>query len=93
MMRAQMPLWLGADDAPVPAAPIWQRVPGTLGKLDTVHIHTPSGWEIHHCGHPTANYPYCIYKPDGWRVLAPNGRGFQRLELAKQYTEEQHGRG
>ena len=79
-------------EAAAPVAPIWQRVPGLLGKLDTVHIHTPSGWEIHHCGHPTANFPYVIYKPNGERILAPNGRGFQRLELAKKYAEGNHAR-
>jgi hypothetical protein len=83
--------------APLLAAlPTWERVPDFYpggGKLGTVHIHTRSGWVIHHCGHPTANFPYYILKPDGERVLAPNGRGFQRLELAKQYTEEHHARG
>ena len=69
--------------------PVWVRYAGSLGKLNTVHSHVPSGWQVHHCGHPTANFPYYILKPDGETVLNPdNGRGFQRLELAKSYVEK-----
>jgi hypothetical protein len=77
------------DTAPVaPAAPEWERIAGALGKLNTVHIHTSSGWAVHHCGHPTANFPYYILTPDGERIVAPNGRGFQRLQLAKEHVEQ-----
>lgn len=75
-------------EAPAAPEPVWVRYAGSLGKLDTVHRHTRSGWEVRHCGHPTANFPYFILKPDGERLLNPNnGRGFQRLELAKIYVE------
>jgi hypothetical protein len=85
---AQAVLWFGADSTPAPSPATWERLPGSLGKLNTVHVHTPSGCQIHHCGHPTANFPYLILTPGGRRILAPNGRGFQRLNLAKQYVEE-----
>jgi hypothetical protein len=71
---------------------VWERVAGSQGKLNTVHIHKPTGWQIHHCGHPTANFPYYILDADGRRILAANGRGFQRLELAKKHTEENNAR-
>lgn len=43
------------------------------------------GVEVHHCGHPTANWPY--YITAHWQdeiIVADNGRGFQLLEDAKQ---------
>lgn len=43
------------------------------------------GWIIQHCGHPTANYPYMLYDPDGHRHLAANGRGHQTLAAAKEF--------
>jgi len=65
---------------------IWQRN-DAAGKIGAVYTHTPSGWTVEHCGHPTANYPYLIYTPAGERILAPNGRAWRNLALAKQYTE------
>lgn len=32
------------------------------------------GWIIEHCGHPTANFPYMLYDPDGKPHFAVNGR-------------------
>jgi hypothetical protein len=70
-----------------PPGPVWIRRSGSLGKLDTVHEHPSSGFTIHHCGHPTANFPYYILTPGGERILAPNGRGFMRLSVAKNFIE------
>ena len=39
----------------------------------------PAGYVIAHCGHPTANYPYALYGPDGDMILAPNGRAWPNL--------------
>jgi hypothetical protein len=81
------------DDCVSVAAPkpeVWERHAGALGKLDTFFVHVASGWTIHHCGHPTANFPYYILTPSGERILNGNGRGFQRLNLAKQFIESQH---
>lgn len=72
----------------VPEERVWRRIAGALGKLNTVHVHNPSGWRIEHCGHATANFPYIIYRPSGEGILAPNGRGFQRLDIAKAYVEQ-----
>ncbi len=80
------------DALPVRAA-TWRRDAGALGKLDTVHVHVASGWSVEHCGHPTANFPYLVWSADGERHLAPNGRGFQNLKLAKSYVEQKNERG
>jgi hypothetical protein len=85
----QLGLALNLEEKPAPAPAVWERVPGSLGKIDTTYIHRPSGWTVHHCGHPTANFPYYISTPGSERIiLGPNGRGFHRLELAKRHTEE-----
>jgi len=42
---------------------------------------------IHHCGHPTALWPYYIThdaEGAGPMTLAPNGHGFRTLALAKE---------
>jgi hypothetical protein len=40
-----------------------------------------------HCGHPTALWPYYIVTPAGETVLAPSGRGFRYLAVAKAEVE------
>jgi hypothetical protein len=42
---------------------------------------------VHHCGHPTAIYPYYISRREdgqGPMTLAPNGHGFMSLNAAKE---------
>lgn len=46
----------------------------------------PQNVYVHHCGHPTALWPYFVsFEPDGREaaVLADNGRGFRLLVQAK----------
>lgn len=66
----------------------WTRVdprPWTT-KLTARWRHT-SGWQLGHCGHPTANYPWAIFDPEG-RFRPPGQRdlrdamGFVADELA-----------
>lgn len=66
---------------------VWERRAGSLGKLNTEHHHLPTGSRVLHCGHATANFPYYIVTASGERIVAPNGRGFMRLALAKEYVE------
>jgi hypothetical protein len=66
----------------------WERVTnGTLGKLGArwflLDDNRDTGYSIQHCGHPTANYPYTGTGPDGQMIVAQNGRGFMRLDLAQ----------
>jgi hypothetical protein len=42
---------------------------------------------VHHCGHPTAIYPYYVSRREdgkGPMTLAPNGYGFMSLKDAKE---------
>jgi hypothetical protein len=66
--------------------PVWTRhAPTTPGKAG-VWAHC-SGIEIHHCGHPTANYPYMIVAPGGQAFVASNGRGFRTVKDAKEEVD------
>lgn len=73
-----------------PVLSTWERVVTipALGSKGAIHAHRPSGMTVTHCGHPTANFPYYILTPAGEQILAPNGRGFQRLALAKSHVEQ-----
>ena len=46
-----------------------------------------SGWQVHHCGHPTANWPYSGVRPDGSLLHLPNGRAFRHLADAQAAVE------
>ena len=51
--------------------------------------HESSGWEVKHCGHPTANWPYHAADPEhpGRVVVTHNGKGFRKLVEAMQAVE------
>jgi len=43
----------------------WTRIdPRPWGKCQARWVHT-SGWQLSHCGHPTANYPWALNAPSG----------------------------
>lgn len=77
-----------AELANLPAPlPVWTAIPGRVPKLHTRHVHNASGWAVLHCGHPTANYPYYVVTSAGAELVDPDtGRGFRRLELAKNFV-------
>jgi hypothetical protein len=56
----------------------WRRVDDGTRKTSARYQH-PRGYLIEHCGHPTALWPYALYGPDGHLILAPNGRGWQKV--------------
>lgn len=72
----------------------WTRVdpkPWT-SKLTAVWQHV-LGWSLHHCGHPTALWPWALYDPKGRMHRngaldgAPReGRAWQRLEPAMEFV-------
>lgn len=65
----------------------WERLspPGATCDAHWRHV---SGWEIQHCGHQTANWPYHAVSPDGITpVVSHNGRGFPNLLAAMQAVE------
>ena len=60
----------------------WQRLSAPGDKCSAHWAHPNSGWEVLHCGHPTANWPYWLREPnrrDGRIVVSHNGRGFRTL--------------
>lgn len=55
-------------------------------KTDLRRRHV-SGWEVRHCGHPTANWPYAAYHDDGRALVSGNGRGWIALADAMAEVE------
>jgi hypothetical protein len=46
----------------------WERTdPRPWSKVHARWKHT-SGWLLAHCGHPTANHPWALVRPDGHMV-------------------------
>lgn len=77
----------GWDMTDAVAPLVWQCRSVSGVTCGAQHLHVPSGMVVIHCGHPTANFPYYIQTPRGASIFAPNGRGFQRLALAKEHVE------
>jgi hypothetical protein len=79
-------------DVPVPTVWVvrsgvrWDRQgpPGKIGaRYHLLDGDQDTGYRIEHCGHPTANFPYIGYRPDGELITAKNGRGFMKLAFAQ----------
>lgn len=61
------------------------------------------GWELHHCGHPTANHPWALYDPQGlmhctgaqrrFGFKPENGTAWDTLEDAMTYVQDPAPRG
>jgi hypothetical protein len=64
----------------------WRRTDNGVGKIGATYAHS-AGYVIQQCGHPTALWPYALYGPDGYMILAPNGRAFQNLVAASVHVE------
>lgn len=62
----------------------WKKISTNACEKGTYEL---NGWIIEHCGHPTANFPYMLYDPDGKPMVASNGRAHQTLAAAKQFAE------
>jgi len=64
--------------------PGWIRLSPPGDKCNAHWRHDASGWEVEHCGHPTANWPYFATDPayplDA--TVTHNGRGFRTLKAA-----------
>lgn len=70
----------------------WTRLSNPKHGTLAVHWrHDPSGMEVSHCGHPTANWPYAISAPGDQRlIVCQSGRGFQKLAYAMDAVERLH---
>jgi len=65
----------------------WERLTPPGEKLHARWRHV-SGWQVVHCGHPTANWPWFIEAPDeGTRYVSPGGRGFMDRLDAMRFAE------
>lgn len=66
----------------------WERLSRPGDKTST-HWRHRSGWQVRHCGHPTANYPYHAEDPahPGILVVERDGRGFRNLAQARAAVE------
>lgn len=64
----------------------WTRLHG--GKFGHWR-HDATGWEIQHCGHPTANWPFSLRDPrrPGLCIVSFNGNGFVHLAVGFQVVE------
>lgn len=63
----------------------WIKVYGDRagGKFAT-YEHPFSGWQVHHCGHSTALWPYYLTQPGRPEIIVSHNRlGFQNVEAAK----------
>ena len=65
----------------------WTRLSPRGALTCCGHFRHESGWEILHCGHPTANWPYYAVAPDGRTWIAGNGHGFRTLAIAMAAVE------
>lgn len=69
--------------------PGWTRLTPPGSRTNHGHWRHVSGWEIRHCGHPTALYPYYAVDPKHPEraTVTFNGKGFWTLLLAMEAVE------
>lgn len=60
----------------------WRRLSPPGDKMRATWFHAATGWTVHHCGHPTANWPFYAINPNGETVVAWNGLGFKDARTA-----------
>jgi hypothetical protein len=66
---------------------MWIKRSAPGDKCGGAWRHT-SGWEVRHCGHPTANWPYYIEHPDRKEIVVSfNGLGFKTSKVARGVVE------
>jgi hypothetical protein len=58
---------------------------GKTGRFDR---HDATGWEIHHCGHPTANWPWYAISPSGEHFASDGGYAWRTLGKAHEHVED-----
>lgn len=64
----------------------WERLDD--GSTKFAHWQHHSGWEVVHCGHPTALWPYSLQHPDRAEIVVSfNGRGFRKVQAARDVVE------
>jgi hypothetical protein len=74
--------------APAATVDTWHRLSRAGDKCGT-HWRHVSGWELRHCGHSTATWPYYLIDParPDFLTVSFNGRGFKTLAIAQAVIE------
>ena len=87
-MKPKRGAQLALFELPEPPPPPWVKIrAGNHGGCGAVWEHT-SGWQVIHCGHPTANYPWYAMSPEGKRLTLANGNfAFAYLKEIKRMVE------
>lgn len=66
----------------------WTRLSQPGNKCRTHWVHDASNWQLRHCGHPTANWPYYLINPTSLcTVVSFNGLGFKTLAVSMDAVE------
>lgn len=70
----------------------WTRLSPPGRKLIARWRHDASGWQLRHCGHQTAIWPYFAEDPNRVHpddhVVTPSGRGFATLKAGMSAIED-----
>jgi len=65
--------------------PGWEKARPNVKGWDWI---LPSRWEVRHCGHPTASWPFYLLAPGGsLPIVSFNGYGFAALAVAQEVAE------
>lgn len=72
----------------------WTRLSPAGRKIGSRWIHEASGWEVRHCGHPTALWPYFAIDPAHPEsyTMTHDGLGFCDLRAAFEQIRKMLGR-
>jgi len=84
-LQNEDPAWVAAQQAGTRISPKGLAEKGWVGS-EHLFKHV-AGWQLQHCGHPTANYPWQLIAPNGQGVLIPAGRAWPRLAMAAAFVD------
>lgn len=66
----------------------WERLSlASHGKVHQRWLHRPSGWQLHHCGHPTALWPWQARDPARPDDFVISKMGFPNLAAGASSVE------
>lgn len=80
--------YLFGEPEPAAVTKSWGRFNDGLGTCGAIWRNHAIDYDVEHCGHPTAQFPYLVRRrSDGQAIIAPNGLAFQYLTHAKSAAE------
>lgn len=83
----ETPMPKPAHPYPLALGPRWTRLSDAKDGKTRQHFTHDAGYDLQHCGHPTAIWPWQLIGPDGQLRLAPNGRAFRDLADVRTFVE------